>query len=331
MLNACDVGHRVVVRRRLAGRPRFTDVLGVLVELDDQRLIVRTEDGAEHTMGLDEIEAAKRIPPRPAKFSEIAALELVGDRAWPAAEQERLGGWRLRAAAGWTNRANSALPIGEAGVPLGAAVDHVRRWYQDRGLPPKITVPLPLRRDVATHLAGAGWYGQPTVLVQTAALAELRPAGTGFLLEFAPEFQQKPGSSAGAVEGVELRRAPSDDFLAIIAARKASLPEVARHVMLGVPNVRFAEIRDTDGTLLAISRGAAVDGWLHLGLVEVVPAARRRGLARAAAAALAGWAATEGATRAFLQVEEANEAAVALYAKQGFRTHHTYVTYRLDG
>ena len=243
MLNACDVGHRVVVRRRLAGWPRFTDVLGVLVELDDQRLIVRTEDGSEHTMGLDEIEAAKRIPPRPAKFSEIAALELVGDRAWPAAEQERLGGWRLRAAAGWTNRANSALPIGEAGVPLGAvgeadldrarAVDHVRRWYQDRGLAPKITVPLPLRRDVATHLAGAGWYGQPTVLVQTAALAELRPAGTGFLLEFGPEFQQKPGSSAGAVEGVELRRAPSDDFLAIIAARKTSLPVAASAVAAG--------------------------------------------------------------------------------------------------
>jgi ribosomal protein S18 acetylase RimI-like enzyme len=327
------VGHRVVVRRRLDGWPRFTDLLGVLVGLDQERLIIRTEDGTEHVLRLDEVEAAKPIPPRPAKFSEIAALELVGDRAWPAPEQERLGGWRLRAAQGWTNRANSALPIGEAGMPVEAAVDHVRRWYQDRGLPPKITVPLPLRRDVATHLAGAGWFAQPPVLVQVtdlANLADVHPARTRFALENAPEIQQEPGSSWAPGAGVQLGLAPSEGFLAIVGARKASLPAVAHQVMLGVPRVRFAEIRDGDGTVQAIARGAVVDGWLHLALVEVVPAARRRGLARAAAAALAGWAATEQATRAFLQVEEANEAAVALYAKQGFRTHHTYVTYRLD-
>jgi ribosomal protein S18 acetylase RimI-like enzyme len=310
VLNACDVGHRVVVRRRLEGWPRFTDLLGVLVELDQERLVVRTENGTDHVLRLDEVEAAKRIPPRPAKFSEIAALELVGDRAWPAPEQELLGGWRLRAAQGWTNRANSALPIGEAGVPLDTAVDQVRRWYLDRGLPPKITVPLPLRRDVATHLAAASWIAQPPVLVQVANLADLSPAAAG--------------------EGIALRTAPSAGFLAIIAARKASLPDVAHQVMLGVPQVRFAEIRDGAGSLLAVTRGAVVDEWLHLALVEVVPAARRRGLAQAAAAALAGWAATAGASRAFLQVEEANVAAVALYAKQGFRTHHTYVTYRLD-
>jgi predicted GNAT family acetyltransferase len=43
--------------------------------------------------------------------------------------------------------------------------------------------------------------------------------------------------------------------------------------------------------------------------------------------ALAQWATTIGARRAFLQVEERNEAAVALYARLGFTTHHTYVTY----
>lgn len=309
MLNACDVGHRVVVRRRLPGWPRFTDLLGVLVSLDGQGLVIRTEDGVEHAMALDEVEAGKAVPPRPAKFSEIAALELVGNRAWPAPDQERLGGWLLRAAEGWTNRANSALPVGESGGSLEDAVEHVRRWYRDRGLPPKITVPLPLRRDVADHLTGAGWTAQPRVLVQTADLAAL---------------------SEGA-DRVELLPEPSADFLDVIAARKASLPAVARRVLLDVPPVRFAEIRDSDRRLLAITRGAAQDTWLHLSLVEVVPAARRRGLARAAAAALARWAADEGATKAFLQVEEQNEAAVQLYARQGFRTHHTYVTYRLDG
>jgi len=41
---------------------------------------------------------------------------------------------------------------------------------------------------------------------------------------------------------------------------------------------------------------------------------------------MAQWATQRGATRAYLQVEERNTAAVALYAKMGFSTHHTYLT-----
>ena len=72
------------------------------------------------------------------------------------------------------------------------------------------------------------------------------------------------------------------------------------------------------------------DDWLHIALVEVIPSARQRGLAGTVYAALARWADSVGARRSFLQVEEQNEAAVALYARQGFTTHHRYVTYRWD-
>src|SRR5262245_25105078 len=101
VLQACDVGHRAVVRRRLSGWPRFTEVLGVLLETGDERLVVRAEDGTVHAMTLDEVAAGKRVPPRPAKYSEIIALERVADRAWPAPTVEELGQWRLRAADGW--------------------------------------------------------------------------------------------------------------------------------------------------------------------------------------------------------------------------------------
>ncbi len=39
---------------------------------------------------------------------------------------------------------------------------------------------------------------------------------------------------------------------------------------------------------------------------------------------LLGWAAERGATTAYLQAEGANEAALALYRRLGFVTHHTY-------
>jgi N-acetylglutamate synthase len=41
---------------------------------------------------------------------------------------------------------------------------------------------------------------------------------------------------------------------------------------------------------------------------------------------MALWAMQHGATRAYLQVEERNTAAVALYQRLSFTTHHTYLT-----
>jgi GNAT superfamily N-acetyltransferase len=66
---------------------------------------------------------------------------------------------------------------------------------------------------------------------------------------------------------------------------------------------------------------------LGISLVTVDPAHRRRGLGRAIVGSLARWAADTGATQAYLQVEERNSAAVALYSPLGFTTHHTYVTW----
>jgi N-acetylglutamate synthase len=49
-------------------------------------------------------------------------------------------------------------------------------------------------------------------------------------------------------------------------------------------------------------------------------------LAQHVVRSMAQWAQQRGATRAYLQVEERNAAAVALYGGLGFRTHHTYLT-----
>jgi GNAT superfamily N-acetyltransferase len=38
------------------------------------------------------------------------------------------------------------------------------------------------------------------------------------------------------------------------------------------------------------------------------------------------WGVQHGSNRAYLQVEERNTAAVTLYGKVGFATHHTYLT-----
>jgi ribosomal protein S18 acetylase RimI-like enzyme len=58
--------------------------------------------------------------------------------------------------------------------------------------------------------------------------------------------------------------------------------------------------------------------------MEVLSDYRRRGLAARVLRALAGWGATNGATRCYLQVEDTNVAARALYGGLGFARHHRY-------
>ena len=79
-----------------------------------------------------------------------------------------------------------------------------------------------------------------------------------------------------------------------------------------------------DGATAGVVRGALVDGWLHVGRLEVSPAFRRRGLASALMGALHAWGAEHGADQAVLQVAEGNSGALALYAGLGYAPHHRY-------
>ena len=141
-----------------------------------------------------------------------------------------------------------------------------------------------------------------------------------------PRRRRRAGRGWGSAV-VELAAAPSDEWLAIAAGRKGGLPDAARHVLTAVDQVRFAHVY-ADGALVAVGRGTVTGQgrWLGLSLIEVLPAARRQGLARRVIHELADWAASGGATHAFLQVEQRNTAAVALYQRLGFTTHHTYLT-----
>jgi GNAT superfamily N-acetyltransferase len=305
-----DLGRRVVVRRTL-GRsesPFFTDVLGVVTQITNDQLTVRTDQG-DVVIPLSEVHRAKVIPPRRgATAREIANLERAAADAWPPTVVEELGAWRLRAAEGYTGRANSALPLGDPGLPTPQALAAVIDFYREHDLPPQVDVPLPLATSVERELRKAGWQPQCTVLVQVMelpALIEATPDGAEFTLS----------------------STPSESALTMIAGRRGPLPPAAQHVLTGVDPVVFAELGGED--LRCMARGTVTGGWLGLFVVETAASARRQGLARRAVGALARWAATNAATGAFLQVESNNQPAISLYESIGFRTHHRYTRYRL--
>jgi N-acetylglutamate synthase len=313
VLGPQHVGSRVVVRRIVGlrdDRPVYSDILGHLVEATETHLTVRSRSGSVR-VPTAEIHRAKPVPDR-RRLTPTEALEVAAAAGWPAGERDRLGDWLLRATGGWTMRGNSALPVGDPDLPLPAAVDAVTRWYQQRGLLPAMSVPVPLFQRIDAELERRGWTPMPLTLVMTARLGDL---------------------SAAVDDRVQLDTAPSAQWLASVAGRKGPLPEAALGVLTGVPQVRFATLRERPhgggGALLATGRGCVADPegrWLGLALIGTEEHARRQGLAQRVVAALVAWGAAAGATDAYLQVEQRNVGAVALYEKLGFTTHHVYQT-----
>jgi len=88
---------------------------------------------------------------------------------------------------------------------------------------------------------------------------------------------------------------------------------------------------DEDGDLVTVRLGdrasgvaAYGDDWVGFRSIEIAPEHRRQGLGVAVMAALLEWGAERGATTAYLQVLGDNVAALALYERLGFVTHHAY-------
>jgi len=249
-----------------------------------------------------------------ARVETITELEHIAARHWRGTEEHRLGGWLLRAADGFTGRANSALPLGDPGVPLDDALATVTRWYRDRALPPMIAVPLPLEGDspchqLDNHLSERSWLTRPgPAFVMVADLAAGPTAG-----------------ASPAVGRFRVDAEPDDAWLARYHYRgQDRRPPVLRTVLMSAPAQAFASIRGDDGEVLAIGRLSIANGWAGITAVEVTQAKRRAGLGMALTRAICAEAVARGASRVFLQVETDNVPARNLYERCGFRYSHRY-------
>ncbi len=278
-------------------------------------LSITRRDGESVRIAESTLVAGKVVPSAPARRRGPAAtfeeLARVCARAWQPVESEPLGQWLLRAAGGFTRRANSALPLGDPGMPVGAALERVRGWYAARGLPAYVQVSTGAegtQERLAAELERLGWSLEVTAQVRVAALAPI-------------------GDLDADVSRVRLTRACDADWLAGYQRFEEPGPHVVRVLESG-PSVWFASVPGEGRTPAAIGR-CVVDGrWAGFMAVEVAPAYRRQGLGSAVMTALARRALDEGASAAWLQVEAGNEGARALYDGMGFATHHSYHHFR---
>ena len=285
---------------------RFTDVVGELESLDDETLAIRRRNGELVLVAASDVVAAKPIG---ASLRSAIELEEVAARGWPAPDSQWLGKWWLRAAGGFTARANSVRPLGNPGVPIDDALAFVRDWYGERGLPAQVQVVI--GSSVDRELRRRRWTTNPEVAVCTATLAQV-------LARLDERDTDRSGTSRS---GAELSGVPSSGWLSLF--RGGDPPPAALAILTGAPVVAFASVASETQTL-AIARGAVEPPWVGLSAIEVAPTARRQGHGRAVIAAILTWAREQGASRAYLEVLASNAPALALYESLGFTEHHRY-------
>ncbi|MGI8887986.1 MAG: GNAT family N-acetyltransferase [Nocardioidaceae bacterium] len=329
------VGSRVVVRSLIPGEtgpsggPAMTDVLGVMVSWTADELTVCRANGDVVTLRQADIVTAKPVPPRPSVRHRVtpAQLQRICSAGWRPVVEESLGEWLLRAAGGFTCRANSVLMVGDPGLGIDEALAHVSEFYARQNLPVLVQVVAATSAgsgggsrdqhsagvDWAQELTGRGWLparpGQPDVLVQITSVAKARRLRGAHSASTIPDDKVEIGG--------QLER----DWLALYDRASGHNPETVETVLTSGDQVAF--VRGGDPAF-AIGRGVLIGDWLGVAAVEVAPSHRRQGWGRAIVDALLEWGASQGALSAYLQILPDNEAARALYAPYGFETHSTY-------
>jgi ribosomal protein S18 acetylase RimI-like enzyme len=287
----------------------YRELLGRLIS----STVIAKKDMTEVTFNPERVISWRVVPEQPERkptSQRIREIERAGALTWPAAEVSNLGGWELRASDGFSQRANSVLPLGappfgEPGGDLSAALKEVADFYRSRNLTPRIHVPLPSYAALDAALEEEGWQSSPSISVQICDLSKLKSA-----------YEHE----------VVVTDTPDEGWLALFP------PQLGRDgfSVLNGGGAFFATIQQNDPAtgnpmVAAIGRAAVSEGWCALTALNTAERFQRRGLAQSIIRALARRATELGASRAFLQVSTDNAPALALYRALGFVQHHTYI------
>jgi len=235
----------------------------------------------------------------------IRALEELSFRTWPPRETGRIGNWDIGASDGFTRRANSAQPLGDPGLEFEEAICRVVAWHSGRGIAPCLKISQASPDGLDALLAAKGWSLRTPAAVMTLDLT---------------------GSVIKESRRIRVEAAPSQEWLSLSAVWEGrSSCSVSHHAALlsRLSSAGIVTLEDSGGPCaLGVGVLDGEDAFLY---DLVVDSARRgKGIGRELTCGMLAWAASRGATRAVLQVLDANEVARGLYESLGFVAHHGY-------
>ncbi len=227
---------------------------------------------------------------------EISVLERDTVAAVAPPETPEIGGWLVPLDTGTIGRAKSAVPLTHDIGPQ--AIGEVEAAYRKRGLTPGFRIAdVPSLAPVCAELARRGFAAEQPTIFKTGFIAQL-----GAFSEASVTILAKPDAAWTSVflgEGFDL----ADGSHRIAALTRS-------------PDAIYGAAGEGGETQAVgvMSFGAT---WAGIHGMRTAPAHRGKGHAGAILAALGRVARERGATRVFLQVEEANPAR-RIYRRAGF-------------
>jgi ribosomal protein S18 acetylase RimI-like enzyme len=249
---------------------------------------------------------------QPIHGADIEAIERATLAAVAPQAVEEIDGWLLPFDGGTIGRAKSAVPLRHtldgASEGAGAArlIEAIERRYAAQNQPTMLRLPdRPGFDPFKQILRQRGYQSGRATQVQVGATAKVLQVTD----QPHADLDSRPDPAWAALflgEGFD----PVDG-----ASRVLSLSRAA--------GTLFASVRE-NGRTVAAGAGAFSHGWASLHGMRTERAKRGRGLAARVLAALAQAALERGAGHMFLQVEQGNLAALALYRRAGFETAWCY-------
>lgn len=250
---------------------------------------------------------------------DIEQLHVAMGHAWPGTAQDRVGEWLLRFGDGYTQRANSCLPVGDPGLPATEAVAAVEAAYAARGLAPRFQVPCHVRNDGATRPV----RDDVDALLAQRGYAE---SDAVFVLVSTDDDTTEPDLPTGF--RLAWDDAPSEGWVALASRRFHDSPAA-----LAVTTAHPARYATWWQGAEPVARGrvARADDWFDVSDLLVVEQLRGRGLGRAMMAALSAEGRRLGARHGVLQVESGNVPALVLCTSTGWDAAGGYRYRVLEG
>jgi N-acetylglutamate synthase len=305
-LTHASQGERWVIRHRLADGSA-TDVIGWIEQIEPKSISVATSGDRIVRLATVDIILARRAPaaaggPDPLRTT-AEQLERYALPGW-LGFSEPLGEWTLRAARGFTWRANSCLAVGDPGMPVAGAVAEIVAFSSAHGIPPRAEVIAGSQTEA--ELRALGWldaHRDTDVLV--CRLSDL-------LGDHLPDPAVLVAETLTASWQAAYHRSRPDDVDRAIV----------RMVLDGHPPRAFGSVAAGGEQVIAIARGHLNGPWLGLSSVWTDPDHRGHGLTTKVVIALGHWAARRGGRYVSSPVATANEQARRGFDELGFALHH---------
>lgn len=242
----------------------------------------------------------------------VGACETRIVNAWPAPTTLLVDQWVVRFANGYSGRANSASSLREAGDMDEATLRFVEGLYREAGLPPRIRFTPLVAQDARRRFAERGY--------------RIETASFGMVAELDPGLHLP-------VAGMVAMAQADDAWIDGVCSHQTGNKRNREHLAAIVSGVRvpaaFATLMH-EGRPAAYAMSVAERGMAEIGAVIVDETLRGKGLGKQLMLALMGWAAAQGCTHAYLQVDQSNGLAFEMYKRLGFRTVYAYETRILD-